>query len=757
MGFLDFVKKDDGIQMASHLLGELAAFFVANVAWRRANQPRYAVLLHVLAHVDADHQLLVVEEKFRQGTREFRFSHTGGSKKNERADGALGVRESSAAAAHGVGHTREGIFLTDHALSQAFFHVDELLRFALKQPSGWDARPFADELGDVFFIDFFFQHRGILLHRGKPLLGLLQFAFCGSDFAIADFRNFGQFAGPLEALLLRLELLDLLLELADFSNSLFFGLPTRFFPTGFFLQFGKFLLDLAAPFLGMRVRFLEQCLALNFELQDAALDFVDLYRQGIDLHTEAGGGFVDEVDGLVRQEAIGDIAVGESRRGEDGRIFDAHTVIHFVAFRQAAKNGNGVFDRRIANQDRLKTAFEGRILLDVFLVFIKRRGADRAQFTAGQRRLQHVRGIHGALGGAGPHERVQLVDEKDDLPFGLGDFFEDGFQAVFKLASEFCSGHEGGEVQGDNPLGLQHVRNVASNDALRQAFHDGRFADPRFAYQYRIVFGAPRKNLHHAANLFVAADDRIELLLPGQFRQVASILFQGRVSSFGILRRHPLRAAHSSQRLKNRFVRSAVPIQQLPGRIPLASGNRQEKVFGRDVVVLEPVGLLECLLENVVERSAHMLLGKPLHFGQPGDLPRDPLGQRFGVNAKPGEQGGHYAIGLGYQRRQQVNRFNLLILVLSGNLLGALHGFLRLDSHFFKSQHRNLNLPDMALRGWRSHQPLRATTFALSWPLAASGYLPEAAAATAGALTLTLICFGFASSRLGMLNVSTPF
>src|SRR2546429_1707406 len=81
---LDFVKKDDGIQMTSHLLGELAAFFIANVAWRRANQPRDTVLLHVLAHVDADHQLLVVEKKFRQSTRELSFSHPGGSEKNER-------------------------------------------------------------------------------------------------------------------------------------------------------------------------------------------------------------------------------------------------------------------------------------------------------------------------------------------------------------------------------------------------------------------------------------------------------------------------------------------------------------------------------------------------------------------------------------------------------------------------------------------------------------------------------------------------
>ena len=32
-----------------------------------------------------------------------------------------------------------------------------------------------------------------------------------------------------------------------------------------------------------------------------------------------------------------------------------------------------------------------------------------------------------------------------------------------------------------------------------------------------------------------------------------------------------------------------------------------------------------------------------------------------------------------------------------------------------------------------------------------------AAAAMAGAPTFTLICFGFASSRFGMLSVSTPF
>ena len=36
-------------------------------------------------------------------------------------------------------------------------------------------------------------------------------------------------------------------------------------------------------------------------------------------------------------------------------------------------------------------------------------------------------------------------------------------------------------------------------------------------------------------------------------------------------------------------------------------------------------------------------------------------------------------------------------------------------------------------------------------------YFAAAAAATAGVPTLTLICFGLASSRFGMFSVSTPF
>ena len=37
-----------------------------------------------------------------------------------------------------------------------------------------------------------------------------------------------------------------------------------------------------------------------------------------------------------------------------------------------------------------------------------------------------------------------------------------------------------------------------------------------------------------------------------------------------------------------------------------------------------------------------------------------------------------------------MQRLNLLVFVARGDFLCGLHGFLRLDGHFFKSQHNNL-------------------------------------------------------------------
>ena len=162
------------------------------------------------------------------------------------------------------------------------------------------------------------------------------------------------------------------------------------------------------------------------------------------------GRLVDEVDGLVGQEAVGDVAARERRRGDEGGVVDAHAVVHLVALLEAAQDGDRVLDRRLADQHRLEAALEGGVLLDVLAVLVERGGADAAQLAAGQRRLEQVGGVHRALGGAGADQGVQLVDEEDDLAVGVGDLLEHRLEAVLELAAVLGAGDQRAQVEGDD-------------------------------------------------------------------------------------------------------------------------------------------------------------------------------------------------------------------------------------------------------------------------------------------------------------------
>ena len=64
--------------------------------------------------------------------------------------------------------------------------------------------------------------------------------------------------------------------------------------------------------------FLER-FALDLELHDAARRFVQFGRHRVDFGAQLRRGFVDQIDGLIGQEAVRDVAVRERRGGDEGR------------------------------------------------------------------------------------------------------------------------------------------------------------------------------------------------------------------------------------------------------------------------------------------------------------------------------------------------------------------------------------------------------------------------------------------------------
>ena len=199
---------------------------------------------------------------------------------------------------------------------------------------------------------------------------------------------------------------------------------------------------------------------------------------------------------------------------------------------------------------RLEAPLERRVLLDVLPVLVERRRADRVQLAAREHRLQHVRRVHRPFGRAGADDRVQLVDEEDDLALGVGDFLEHRLQPLLELAAVLRAGDERAHVERDDALVLEPFGHVAADDAAGQSFDDGRLADAGLADEHRVVLGAARQHLDDAADLLVAADDRIELALARELGEVAAVALERLVRALGILVRHALRAADARQRLR---------------------------------------------------------------------------------------------------------------------------------------------------------------------------------------------------------------
>jgi hypothetical protein len=206
----------------------------------------------------------------------------------------------------------------------------------------------------------------------------------------------------------------------------------------------------------------------QLQLQEPALHDVDLVGDRLELHREPAGRLVDEVERLVGEEAVGDVARRELGRRDERRVADLDLVMDLVSLLQAAEDGDRVLDRRLADEDRLEPPLERRVLLDVLAVLVERGGADAAELAARQGRLEQVGGVHRPFGLARADDEVQLVDEEDDAPLGLGDVLEDRLEPLLELAAELGPGDERPHVQGDDLALLQALGHVARDDPLRQ-------------------------------------------------------------------------------------------------------------------------------------------------------------------------------------------------------------------------------------------------------------------------------------------------
>src|SRR4051794_37280274 len=461
VGLLDLVEEEHRVRLAPHGLGQLTALVVADVARRRAHEARHRVLLHVLRHVDADHRLLVAEEELGERPRELGLPDARGAGEEERAGRALRVLEAGAGAADRLRDDLDGGALPADALVELLLHAHELLGLRLGELEDRDARPHGDDVRDLLLAD----GGAVAGLAGLPLLLELALLLREPALLVAEVRRLLELLRLDRGLLVAPRRLDLLLEL---------------------------------PVHG---------------------------RGGHRLDAHARRGLVDEVDGLVGQEPVGDVAIGEIGRGLERLVRDAHLVVLLVAVAQALEDLHRLLRGGLVDPDLLEAPLERRVAFEVLAVLVERGGADRLQLTARQRRLEDGGRVDRALGRARADEVVELVDEQDDVP-ALGDLLHHLLEALLELAAVLRARDQGGQVQRVDLLALEDLGHVAVRDPLGEALDDRRLADAGLADEHGVVLRAPREDLHDPLDLGLAPDDGVELRVGGELRQVAPELVE---------------------------------------------------------------------------------------------------------------------------------------------------------------------------------------------------------------------------------------
>ncbi len=178
-------------------------------------------------------------------------------------EGRFGILESGASSADALRDRPDGVLLADHPLVEFVFHAQQLLGFLLGQLVHRDAGPDAENLGDRFLVHLIEE----IDTRGLDLA--LHLRFLGEQFLLLV----TQASGGFEVL----------------------GLDRVLLP-----------------------------------LDDAAELLFDLLERGRGCHpldSQAGSRFVDEVDRLVGQLTIGDVAVSEVGGRDEGLVGDRDPMV----------------------------------------------------------------------------------------------------------------------------------------------------------------------------------------------------------------------------------------------------------------------------------------------------------------------------------------------------------------------------------------------------------------------------------------------
>ena len=350
------------------------------------------------------------------------------------------------------------------------------------------------------------------------------------------------------------------------------------------------------------------------QLGGLLIEQLDFRGCGHALDAQTCARLVNQVDSLIRQEAVRDVACRKVHGSLNGLVGNGDAVVRLVLIAHTLEDLHGKLLRGLLNLNRLEAALQSGVLLNVLAVLVQGGCTDGLQFASSQHGLEDGGSVNCALCGTCTDEGVNLVNKQDDVAAGAN-LLQNLLQALFKVTAVARTCDQGAQVQGVQVLVLEGFGDVTVHDSLCQALHDGGLTDAGLTNQHGVVLGTAGEDLHDAFHLLVATNDRVQLALTCCCGEVAAELIQDgrtRGSAFarvtcthagcflftGVVAGVTGNQVHNS--LAHGSGLSAQLDQHLVCHALVGTNHAQQDVFGADVAVVQLNSLAHGQFENLL-------------------------------------------------------------------------------------------------------------------------------------------------------------
>ena len=188
-----------------------------------------------------------------------------------------------------------------------------------------------------------------------------------------------------------------------------------------------------------------------FHFRQFFFHFRHIIRCAECFQTQTGSGFVNEVNGFIRQETVRYISGRQLHSRFDGIIGNGYFMVHFVFITQSFQHRYCRLFVRFFHFHRLETAFKSSVFFNMFPVFFQCGGTNELDFSTRKSGFQNIGCVNGAFRSPCTDDGMDFIHKQNDIAISF--YFVHGFfHTFFKFPTIFGTSNHGRKIQTHNSL-----------------------------------------------------------------------------------------------------------------------------------------------------------------------------------------------------------------------------------------------------------------------------------------------------------------